>query len=96
MSLDGKLTENQLGIYDDRLVDGLEKPTSRIHQIGTPVVIQINHAGKAASRQVTGMKPVSPSPNGDAKKLTVKDIRRLVDAFTEAAERGMKAGFDGG
>lgn len=95
VSPDGKLTENQLGIYEDRLVDGLEKLASRIHQMGTPVVIQINHAGKAASRQVTGMKPVSPSPNGDAKRLTVKDIGRLVDAFAGAADRGMKAGFDG-
>lgn len=93
--LDGKLSEKQLGIYDDSLVPGLEKLASNIHKTGTPVVIQINHAGSRASMRIGGMKPVAPSPSRDAREFQVEEIEALVEAFTMAAERVIKAGFDG-
>ena len=95
VSLDGRLSERQLGIYDDSLVSGLEKLSSRVHAKGTPVVIQINHAGRAASMEVTGMEPVAPSPSGNARELRGEEIEALVESFAMAAERAMKAGFDG-
>ncbi len=95
VSLDGKLMDRQLGIYDESLVSGLEKLSSSIHATGTPVVIQINHAGRNASREVTGMQPVAPSPSENARHLKVKEIESLVEAYSLAAERAIQAGFDG-
>lgn len=95
VSLEGRLSENQLGIYDDSLVDGLEKLSSRVHKMGTPVVIQINHAGRDANTEITGMEPVSPSSSGNARELRREEIGALVEAFVMAAERAVKAGFDG-
>jgi NADPH2 dehydrogenase len=95
VSLDGRFSERQLGIYDDRLVSGLEKLSSTVHATGTPVVIQMNHAGRAASMEVTGMEPVAPSPNDNARELQGQEIEALVNAFAVAAERAMRAGFDG-
>ena len=95
VSLDGKLSERQLGIYDDSLVLELEKLSSNIHATGTPVVIQINHAGRIDSKETTGTKPVAPSPSGNARELRVEEIEALAEAFAKAAERAMKAGFDG-
>ena len=95
VSLDGRLSEKQLGIYEGDLVPGLEKLSSSVHATGTPVVIQINHAGRAASMEVTGMKPVSPSPSENARELRAEEIEALVDAFEMAAERAIRAGFDG-
>ncbi|MDI6847350.1 MAG: NADH:flavin oxidoreductase [Candidatus Bathyarchaeia archaeon] len=95
VSLDGRLSERQLGIYDDSLVSGLEKLSSRVHATGTPVVIQINHAGRAASMEITGMEPVAPSLSENARELRGENIEALVEAFAVAAERAMKAGFDG-
>jgi NADPH2 dehydrogenase len=95
VSLDGKLSERQLGIYDDSLVLELEKLSSSIHATGTPVVIQINHAGRTANKETTGTKPVAPSPSGNARELRVEEIDALAEAFAKAAERAMKAGFDG-
>ncbi|MFQ6096059.1 MAG: tRNA-dihydrouridine synthase [Candidatus Bathyarchaeia archaeon] len=95
VSLDGRLSERQLGIYDDDLLPGLEKLSSSVHGTGTPVVIQINHAGKTASMEVTGIQPVSASPIGDARELRVAEIEDLVQAFAMAAERAIRAGFDG-
>jgi NADPH2 dehydrogenase len=93
--LDGRLSKRQLGIYDDSLVSGLEKLSSKVHATGTPVVIQINHAGRAASMEITGMKPVAPSLSGNAQELRIEEIEGLVEAFAMAAERAMRAGFDG-
>lgn len=91
----GKLSERQLGIYDDRLVSGLKKLSNSVHAKGTPVVIQINHAGRNASREITGMQPVAPSSNGSALELQVGEIEALAETFASAALRAIKAGFDG-
>lgn len=37
VSLDGRLSERQLGIYDSSLIGGLEKLTRRVHAMGTPL-----------------------------------------------------------
>jgi len=92
ISLGGRLTEKQLGIWDDGLVPGLEKLSRSIHATGTPVVIQINHAGRRSI-----MKPVAPSssPDSDARELRGEEIEALAEAFVMAAERAIRAGFDG-
>jgi len=95
VSLDGRLSERQLGIYDDGLVLGLEKLSSSVHATGTPVVIQVNHAGRNASMEITGTKPVAPSPSENARKLRGEEIEALAEAFANAAKRAMRAGFDG-
>jgi len=41
------------------------------------------------------MKPVAPSPDGSARELRIEKIEALVEAFAKAAERAMRAGFDG-
>jgi len=95
VSVSGRLSEKQLGIYDDELISGLEKLTSCIHASGTPVVIQINHAGGAANRDIIGTEPVGPSATENARELTKSEIEALAEDFAMAAERAMKAGFDG-
>jgi len=92
---EGKLSRRQLGIYDDSLISGLEKLSSSVHAAGTPIVAQINHAGKTASEEIIGTQPVAPSAIGDARELKVEEIEMLVDAYAQAAERAIKAGFDG-
>jgi 2,4-dienoyl-CoA reductase-like NADH-dependent reductase (Old Yellow Enzyme family) len=58
---DGKLSSRQLGIYDDTLVNGLANLAESIHTKGTPVCIQINHAGRRTNRSVCGGQPIAPS-----------------------------------
>jgi len=95
VAIEGKFSERQLGIYDDSLIHSLERLTSSVHATGTPVVIQINHAGRKTSREVTGKQPVAPSRDENARELEDNEIEALVSTFAEAAERAMKAGFDG-
>jgi NADPH2 dehydrogenase len=95
VSAGGKLSPKQLGIYTDELIDGLEKLSARVHAVGTPVVVQITHAGGVANRRVIGAEPVGPSATRNARELTRSEIKALVEEFAVAAERAIKAGFDG-
>lgn len=95
VSVEGRLSEKQLGIYNDDLVSGLEKLSSNIHAMGTPVVVQLNHAGGKAHKELVGMGSVAPSPVGNARELSVGEIKDLAEAYGMAAGRAMKAGFDG-
>jgi 2,4-dienoyl-CoA reductase-like NADH-dependent reductase (Old Yellow Enzyme family) len=95
VSSSGKLSPKQLGIYDDELIGGLERLSGRIHAAGTPVVVQITHAGGVANREVIGAEPAGPSATGKTRELTRSEIEALVEDFAVAAERAIKAGFDG-
>jgi 2,4-dienoyl-CoA reductase-like NADH-dependent reductase (Old Yellow Enzyme family) len=95
VSSEGRLSEKQLGIYDDGLILGLEKLSSSIHATGSPAVIQINHAGRRAKMEITHVRPVAPSATENARKLRTKEIEGLVEAYARAADRAVKAGFDG-
>jgi len=98
VTLNGKLSPRQLGIYDDALIPGLRRLTKRIHYFGMLVAIQINHAGLEAEKEVTGKEPVGPSnpvfKHGVGRELRPEEIESLIEAFVQAARRGVKAGFD--
>jgi 2,4-dienoyl-CoA reductase-like NADH-dependent reductase (Old Yellow Enzyme family) len=95
ISLTGKLSPKQLGIYADSMVPGFEKLATAIHETGAPAVLQITHAGVAASRRITGSQPAGPSAGGKARALEKEELVTIVNDFAVAAERALKAGFDG-
>ena len=65
----GKIGPKQLGIYDDSLIEGLEKLASGIHSVGAPAVVQISHAGGVANKKVIGTTPVGPSTRDKTRML---------------------------
>ncbi len=91
----GKLSAKQLGIYNDSLIGGFEKLASAVHAAGAPVVLQITHAGGVANKKVIGAQPAGPSASGKARALTVHEMEEIAEEFVAAAERAVKAGFDG-
>lgn len=95
VSVEGKLGNKTLDIHDDRLIDGLEKLTSRVHAESTPIILQINHGGRVASKEITGFQPVAPSATEKARELRVEELEGLTEAYASAALRAVKAGFDG-
>lgn len=100
VSRDGKLSSRQLGIYDNTLLNGLASLVKSIHVSGTPVCIQITHAGRKARSSICGSQPIGPSaiPAGESdevpRELEEREIQHLVALFGEAAGRARKAGFD--
>lgn len=95
ISLTGKIGPKQLGIYDDALIPGLAKLAESVHALGTPVVLQITHAGGVANKKIIGAEPAGPSATGKTRKLEKNEMQTLVCEFGMAAERAVKAGFDG-
>jgi len=91
----------QLGVYDDTLIPSHKRLTDALHQYGTKVVAEIQHAGRQTSATVTGLQPVGPSevpciPSGGdlPRELTVGEIKEVVQKFAQAARRANKAGYD--
>jgi 2,4-dienoyl-CoA reductase-like NADH-dependent reductase (Old Yellow Enzyme family)/thioredoxin reductase len=90
----------QISIDDDKFIRGLEKLSEAIKKNGARSAIQLHHAGRQTSSDITGHQPVAPSPiagsDGERPRpLTLKAIETLIERFAKAAERAKKAGFDG-
>ncbi|WP_130806396.1 NADH:flavin oxidoreductase [Senegalia massiliensis] len=101
ISQQGKASDNQLSISDDMVIDGLRNLSNVIHENGSKAVMQINHAGSASKKSVTGMNIVGPSaiahPRSELvpNELTKDEIKEIIKDFKDAAVRVKKAGFDG-
>jgi NADPH2 dehydrogenase len=95
VSLTGKIGPKQLGIYDDSLLSGFEKLASAIHSVGAPAVVQISHAGGVANKKVIGAVPAGPSETRKTRTLEKADLYAIAEEYALAAERAVKAGFDG-
>jgi NADPH2 dehydrogenase len=91
----GKIGPKQLGIYSDALIPGFEKLATGIHSAGAPAVVQISHAGAVATKKVIGETPVGPSARDKNRMLEKEEILQLADDYVDAADRAVKAGFDG-
>ena len=95
VAIDGKLSERQLGAYNESLISGLKKLSRRIQNMGTPVILQISHAGNRAISDITGIKKAGSSPNNQSHELESDEIKVIIQRFAKAAEWGIKAGFNG-
>jgi NADPH2 dehydrogenase len=103
ISKQGKASNGQLSVSEDSDIEGLKKLAKVVQNNGSKVVMQINHAGGAATIEVTGTKPVAPSaifnPRFKAKEvpheLSKEEIKEIISDFGRAALLVKEAGFDG-
>ncbi|MBI5675380.1 MAG: NADH:flavin oxidoreductase [Nitrospirae bacterium] len=96
----GQAGPHQLSIYKDEFVAGLREMTDAVHREDGRIVVQLAHAGCQADAGLIGMEPVGPSVlHTDGKpvcrEMTIEEIAGTVRAFSDAAGRAKKAGFDG-
>ncbi len=100
VDLDGRGFRNELGLHDDSVIPGLRQAAELIHAEGVRVGIQLFHAGRQTSMQITGRRPVAPSEipcpliNELPRALNAAEIRTLAEAFGAAAARARAAGLD--
>jgi 2,4-dienoyl-CoA reductase-like NADH-dependent reductase (Old Yellow Enzyme family)/thioredoxin reductase len=88
--------KNGLGIYENRLISGLQDLTRRIHEEGAGASLQIGHYFRP---QITGFPRYAaslqaPDCGPGCRELTGQEIRYLTGLFADAAERTKNAGFD--
>lgn len=91
----------QQGIYDDRFIEPYLQITERVHRYKSKIVLQIVHGGRQATTSEAYPVPMAPSAVKDGHaavmpiEMTEQEILKMIEAFTKAAVRAKKAGFDG-
>jgi NADPH2 dehydrogenase len=94
----GRITDHDLGIWNDEHIEGLKNIVDLCHKNGAKVGIQLGHAGRKS--EVLSEPSIAPSAlafSDDYRtpmEMTVEDISEVVNSFKVAAERVVKAGFD--
>ena len=99
VSPEGQAGRRQLGIYDDRLLPGLERLTRAVHAEGGVIVAQLAHAGRwgigTGADAARGPVAAEGTAGRKASAMTEADLAAVVTAFAQAARRARAAGFDG-
>ncbi len=95
---DGRITNEDTGIWDDHFIPAWRHIVDEVHRYGTQIGIQLGHAGRKAE---DANPPVAPSAiryDGEGYKephaLTTAEVEQLIQAYGEAARRAVEAGFD--
>ena len=91
----GRITSHDLGIWDDKHLEGLKKIVRHVHQFGAQIGIQLAHAGRKA-RQPKAYAPSHIAYDGYDKpiQMTQDDINRVIQCFQDATRRAHLAGYD--
>jgi len=94
----GRISGNDLGLWDDTLVEGLSRIVEEVKKHGARIGIQLNHAGRKCKVAHEDIIAPSPIPFDESykvpKEMTGDDIQTVVEAFALAAKRANMAGFD--
>jgi 2,4-dienoyl-CoA reductase-like NADH-dependent reductase (Old Yellow Enzyme family) len=93
----GKGFDGQVGIHEDRCVEGLSRLAAAIKAEGSVATTQLHHAGTRAETKVTGLQPIAPSDDAltGARAMSEGEVEAMIESFIVAAERAERAGFDG-
>ena len=98
----GQGWKGELGIFDDRLLPGLERLAASLSALGALPIVQLFHGGVRAPSALTGNQPWSasaftdPAPGFEVPRAaTEQDIADVIHAFRLAALRAEEAGFAG-
>jgi 2,4-dienoyl-CoA reductase-like NADH-dependent reductase (Old Yellow Enzyme family) len=90
----GKAHTGMAGISSDIQVPKLKELTDAVHEYGGKIVAQLNHAGYNSVLDRAGPSEYDGG-TWRARALSPDEIAGIVEAFGDAAERAMEAGFDG-
>jgi NADPH2 dehydrogenase len=95
----GRISAQDLGIYDDAHISGLKKLVDEVHLGGSQIAIQLAHAGrKCGVKSHTSIAPSAVTFSQDytvPAAMTIANIQEVIHAFSESARRAQLAGFDG-
>ncbi len=91
----GSAMNRQISLSDDRFIPGLTDLVERIHRHGAKAAIQLQHAGKIATKDLADGRPMSvPSADigmpmeGVLKDLTTDEVQKITGIYTKMPEGG--------
>jgi len=94
----GRISANDLGIWDDSHIEGLRKLVVDIKGYGSKAGIQLAHAGRKSTMKSADV--IAPSPIAfsedykEPREMTLDDIQNVVTNFKSGAKRALDAGYD--
>lgn len=97
----GKASPRQIGVHDDRMIEGLSRIPRAVHDFPTRVFLQIAHAGRQTKEKICGCVPMAPSAVYEPvfklmpRAMTNEEVQTTRDEFIQAGRRARQAGFDG-
>jgi NADPH2 dehydrogenase len=100
ISKNGRLFDDDIGIYTDKHIEPLKKVVNAIHEYNTPVFIQLCHGGRKSFPETAEVIKAPSSIAfddyyGTPLEMLVDDIEEVKQQFIDAAKRSVEAGFDG-
>lgn len=94
----GRISNRDLGIWDDRHVENLKMTVDACKIQGAKVGIQLGHAGRKCEAPDEAIIAPSAIPFNDKsvtpKAMDREDINMVIEAFKQGARRAREAGFD--
>ncbi|MGM9928392.1 MAG: NADPH dehydrogenase NamA [Bacillus sp. (in: firmicutes)] len=93
----GRISEKDLGLWNDNQVAPLAELVKQIHDTGAKVAIQLGHAGRKSKVQgpIIAPSPIPFDSNSQTpQEMSNAQIEETITAFQAAAERAKKAGID--
>jgi NADPH2 dehydrogenase len=93
----GRISPQDLGIWNDEHAEGLAKLVDGMKQYGAKTAIQLAHAGRKAVLEGEIISPSALAFNEKMKTpaaMTKEQISETIQAFKDGAIRAKKAGFD--
>ena len=91
----GKGFPGQLGIFDDKHINGLTKLTTEIKKHDSLAIAQLHHAGMRSPEELINTQPVCPSDDSStgSRSLSFEEVIELRGDFIAAALRAKKSGY---
>ena len=97
------------GIWNREQMEGWKRVIDAVHSKGGKIILQVAHAGRAGTSDITGEQALAPSAlpmrgfdkqgnptTGQVPKaMTLEDIEQVKEEFRSGAIRAKEAGFDG-
>ncbi len=96
---EGRIDDEDLGIYTDEQMESLKPIVEACHQQGSKIALHLGHAGRKS--RVSDSVPKGPTNVAfnqfykTPKAMELIDIQNVIQAFSNAAKRADQAGFDG-
>lgn len=93
----GRISNKDLGIWDDAHIQGLSEAVQLMKQHGAKTAIQLAHAGRKATVDGDIFAPSAIAFDETYKTpvaMTTYQIKETIQAFKDGAIRAQKAGFD--
>ena len=104
----GQAEPCQLRCYDMAHLPALKRISDGVHNYGGKIFLQLHHAGRATSTELTGTELIGPSAipitlkMGEEmvtmetpREMTREDIKQIVGKYANSAVLAKRAGFDG-